>query len=97
MLDKKQISWITKNEKFTRKFCNNLLIQLKEKHFDPVRRRLERNEVAKISFDEIIGGYNQILEDYHNSAKGAKDVITAVFKECYPVRLNVEISPFLSN
>ncbi|CAH3164938.1 unnamed protein product [Porites lobata] len=87
LLDEKQISWITKNEKFTRKFCNSLLIQLKEKHLNPVRRRLERNEAAKISFHQIIGGYNQIQEDYHNSAKGAKDVITAVFTECCPALL----------
>ena len=36
-------------------------------------------------------------EDYQKSAIGAKDVIAAVFAEFHPVRLNVEISPFLSN
>ena len=36
-------------------------------------------------------------EDYKNSAIGAKEVIAAVFAEFQPVRLNVEISPFLSN
>lgn len=36
-------------------------------------------------------------EDYKNSAIGAKDVIAAVWTEFHPVRLNVEISPFLSN
>lgn len=46
-----------------------------------------------MSFSEINGGCAQIKEDYNNSAIGAKDVIDAVFA----VRLNVEISPFLSN
>ena len=36
-------------------------------------------------------------KDYKNSAIGAQDVIAAVFAEFHPVRLNVEISPFLSN
>ena len=36
-------------------------------------------------------------EDYQKSAMGANDVIAAVFAEFHPVRLNVEISPFLSN
>ena len=48
-----------------------------------------------MSFREITGGYSQMQEDYHNSAIGAKDVIAAVF--AHPVRLNVEISSFLSN
>ena len=50
-----------------------------------------------MSFVEIIGGYSQIEEDYHNSAIGAKDVIASVFYEFHPVRLNIEISSFLSN
>ena len=50
-----------------------------------------------MSFGEINGACDQIKEDYHNSAIGAKDVIDAVFAEFQPVRLNIEISPFLSN
>lgn len=80
----------------TREFCINLLSQLKEKLLDPVLRRLQGKEAAKISFDEINDGCNQIKEKYNNSAKGAKDVIAAVFAEFHPVRLNAEISPFLS-
>ena len=53
--------------------------------------------MAKISFDEIKDGCNQIKEKYKNSAKGAKDVVVAVFAEFCLVRLNVEICPFLSN
>ena len=80
----------------TREFCINLLSQLKEKLLDPVLRRLQGKEAAKISFDEINDGCNQIKEKYNNSAKGAKDVIAAVFAEFHPVRLNAEISPFIS-
>ena len=90
-------SWKTRNEKLTREFCNSLLRQLKEKHLDPVLQRLGGKEAAKISFDEINDGCNQIKEKYNNSAKGAKDVVAAVFAEIYPVRLDVEICPFLSN
>ena len=97
MLYAKLTSWETRNEKLTREFCNSLLRQLKEKHLDPVLQRLQGKEAAKISFDEVIGGYNQMQEDYKNSAIGAKDVIAAVWAEFHPVRLNVEISPFLSN
>ena len=74
----------------------NLLSQLKEKLLDPVLRRLRGEEAAKMSFDEINDGCNQIKEKYDNSAKGAKDVIAAVFEEFHPVRLNSGISPFLS-
>ena len=81
----------------TREFCNNLLSHLKEKHLDPDLQRLQGKEAAKISFDEINDGCNQIKEKYKNSAKGAKDVVAAVFAEFHPVRLNVEICPFLSN
>ncbi|CAH3045105.1 unnamed protein product, partial [Porites lobata] len=81
LLNEKLESWKTRNDELTRGFCNSLLIQLKEKRLDPLLRRLQGKEAAKISFDEIIGGYNQIKEDYHNSAIGAKDVIAAVFYE----------------
>lgn len=74
----------------------NLLSQLIEKLLDPVLRRLRGKEAAKMSFDEINDGCNQIKEKYNNSAKGAKDVIAAVFEEFHPVRLNAGISPFLS-
>lgn len=91
------ISWKTRNAELTREFCNSLLSQLKEKRLDPLLRRLQGKEAARISFDEIIGGYNQIKEDYHNSAIGAKDVIAAVFYEFHLVRLNVENWSIFSN
>lgn len=69
----------------TRTFCNDLLIALKQNHLDPVVRQLRGNEVAKLSFDEIIGAFNNIKEDYHNSAAGAEDVIAEVFSKAHPV------------
>ena len=47
---------------------------------------MQEKEAAKMSFEEVIAGYNKIKEDYHNSAIGAKDVIAAVFFEFHPVR-----------
>ena len=82
----KLISWQTQNAKLTRELCNDLLTQLKQKHLEPVLRRMQGKEAAKMSFEEVIAGYNKIKEDYHNSAIGAKDVIAAVFFEFHPVR-----------
>ena len=84
-------AWQAKNEKSTREFCNDLLVQLKQSHLDPLLKQLQGKEGAKMSFEEIIGGYNRIKEDYHNSAIGAKDVIDAVFFEFHPVRLQLVI------
>ena len=80
--------WQTKNEKLTRELCNDLLIQLKQTHLDPVLQQLQRKDGAKMSFEDIIGKYNQIKEDYDKTAIGAKDVIAAVFFEFHPVSQN---------
>lgn len=84
LLGEKLKAWQAKNEKSTREFCNDLLIQLKQSHLDPLLKQLQGKEGAKMSFEEIIGGYNRIKENYHNSAIGAKDVIAAVFFEFHP-------------
>jgi hypothetical protein len=68
-----------------REFCNDLLIQLKQAHLDPVLQQLQGKGGAKLSFDDIIGGYNRIQDEYNKSAIGAKDVIAAVFFEFHPV------------
>ncbi|KAJ7380878.1 hypothetical protein OS493_004461 [Desmophyllum pertusum] len=84
-LSQKLHSWQVKNAKLTREFCNDLLIQLKQTHLDPVLQQLQsRKEGAKLSFEDIIGGYNRIKDDYNKSAIGAKDVIAAVFFEFHP-------------
>ena len=82
----KLISWQIQNAKLTRELCNDLLTQLKQNLLEPVLRRMQGKQAAKMSFEEVIAGYNKIKEDYHNSAIGAKDVIAAVFFKFHPVR-----------
>ena len=82
---------MTENETQTRQFCKNLLGQLKSTYLDPVLQKLQGKEATKVSFDDVISGYTRIKDDYHNSAKGAKDVIAVVFFEFHPVR-----TPFFS-
>ena len=77
--------WQIKNATSTREFCNDLLIQLRQGHLDPVLQQLRGKEGAKLSFRDIIGGYNRIKDDFDKSAIGAKDVIAAVFYEFHPV------------
>jgi len=79
-------SWLADNETKTRKSCKDLLGQLKRTHLDPVLQQLRGKEAAKVSFDDVIDGYTRIKDDYYKSAKGAKDVIAAVFFEFHPVR-----------
>ena len=78
-------SWLTENEAQTTQSCKDLLGQLKRTHLDPVLQKLQGKDAAEISFDDVISGYTRIKDDYHNSAKGAKDVIAKVFFEFHPV------------
>lgn len=87
-------SWLAENEKLTRQFCKDLLGRLKRTHLDPVLQQLKGNGAAKVSFDDIIGGYTRIKDDYDNSAKGAKDAIAAVFFEFHPVRIMYSLEIF---
>ena len=77
--------WQIKNATSTREFCNDLLIQLKQTHLDPVLQQLQGKGGAKLSFHDIIGGYNRIKDEYDKSAIGSEDVIAAVFFEFHPV------------
>ncbi|KAL9979206.1 hypothetical protein ACROYT_G016836 [Oculina patagonica] len=77
-------TWLTENEAQTRQFCKDLLGKLKRIHLDPVLQKLQGKEAAEVSFDDVISGYSRIKDDYHSSAKGAKDVIAAVFFEFHP-------------
>ena len=70
----------------TRQFCKDLLDKLKILHLDPVFQRLQGKGAAKVSFEDIIGGYQRIKDQYNESAKGAKDVIAKVFVELHAVR-----------
>lgn len=85
-MEKKLTSWLTDNEVKTRQFCKDLLDHLKRLHLDPVFQQLQGRDAAKVSFDDIIGGYQRIKNDYNESAKGAEDVIAKVFVELHGVR-----------
>ena len=83
--DQKLVSWQSENERLTRESCTSLLKQLKKKHLDPVLARLHGGEGAKVTFEDIVAGFNRIEQDYKARATGAKDVCAAVFFEFHPV------------
>ena len=85
-MEAKLLSWLTKNEELTRKSCEILLRDLKKNHLDPVFEKLLGEERDKISFEDIIGGYQRVKDDFHQYAEGAEDVIAAVFLELHRVR-----------
>ena len=85
-MEKKLASWLTDNEVKTRQICKDLLGQLKRLHLDPVFQQLRGKGAAKVSFDDITGGYQRIKDEYYASAIGAKDVIAKVFVELHGVR-----------
>ena len=53
---------------------------------DPVFEKLLGEERDRISFEDIIGGYQRVKDDFHQYAEGAEDVIAAVFLELHKVR-----------
>lgn len=85
-MDERLLSWQYENEASTKESCKELLVQLKKRHLDPVMERLQRREGAKLSFEDIINAYDKIKDDYRKLAKGAEDVIAAVFFEYHRVR-----------
>lgn len=85
-MEGKLLSWLTKNEELTRKSCDILLRGLKKNHLDPVFEKLLGEEGDKISFEDIIGGYQRVKNDFRQHAVGAEDVIAAVFLELHKVR-----------
>ena len=80
------LSWHYENEARTKEACKEILVQLKRLHLDPVLERLKGREGAKVSFQNITNAYDGIKDDYGKKAKGAKDVIAAVFFEYHRVR-----------
>lgn len=78
--------WQNENTQRTRKCCEDLLVQLKRKHLDPVLQQLQGTDGSKLSFDDIIGVYHLIKDDYDARAVGAKDAIAAAFFDFHPVR-----------
>ena len=85
-MDERLLSWHYENEARTKESCNELLFRLKKLHLDPVLEKLQGREGAKVSFEDIINAYDKIKDDYGKLAKGAEDVIAAVFFEYHRVR-----------
>ena len=78
--------WQTENVLMTKQSCERLLLELKRKHLDPVFQQLQGRDGSKLSFDDIIGVYHHIKEDYDARAVGARDAIAAAFFDFHPVR-----------
>ena len=76
----------TKNSRLTRQFCDDLLLQLKTKHLDPVIEQLQGREDSKLSFDDILSVYRHIKDDYEAESRGAKDAIAEAFSDFHRVR-----------
>ena len=92
-LIQKLTEWQTENTRLTKELGYDLLSKLKRQHLDPILRQLQGNGGSNLSFDDIIGVYHRIKDDYEGQAVGAKDVIAATFFDFQPVsissRLNV--------
>ena len=93
--DKRLASWQRENENLTREACTGLLKRLKEEHLDPILARLHGEGGAKVSFEDIIQGYNKLEQDYKVRVIGAKDVCAAVFFEFHPVKKNTIFTVFI--
>nr|XP_058955472.1 guanylate-binding protein 6-like [Pocillopora verrucosa] len=75
----------TKNSRLTRQFCDDLLLQLKTKHLDPVIEQLQGREDSKLSFDDILSVYRHIKDDYEAESRGAKDAIAEAFSDFHRI------------
>lgn len=98
-LIQKLTEWQTENTRLTKELCYDLLSKLKRQHLDPILRQLQGHGGSNLSFDDIIGVYHRIKDDYEGQAVGAKDVIAATFFDFQPVsissRLNVLHAAFV--
>ena len=81
----KLTGWQTENTRLTKELCNNLLSKLKRQHLGPILHQLQGHGGSNLSFDDIIGVYHRIKDDYEEEAVGAKDAIAAAFFDFQPV------------
>ena len=88
LLIQKLTEWQTENTRLTKERCNDLLSKLKRQHLDPILRQLQGHGGSNLSFDDIIGVYHRIKDDYEGQAVGAKDVIAAAFFDFQPVSIS---------
>ena len=86
-LIQKLTEWQTENTRLTKELCYDLLSKLKRQHLDPILRQLQGHGGSKLSFDDIIGVYHRIKDDYEGEAVGAKDAIAAAFFDFQPVSI----------
>ena len=84
----KLTEWQTENTRLTKERCNDLLSKLKRQHLDPILHQLQGHGGSNLSFDDIIGVYHRIKDDYEGQAVGAKDVIAATFFDFQPVSIS---------
>lgn len=80
-LNEKLSEWQAINWQKTREYCNDLLLQLKQRHLDPFVQRWLGSDGTKLTSDDLMGVYYVIKSDYDSTAVGAKDAITATFNE----------------
>ena len=88
LLIQKLTEWQTENTRLTKERCNDLLSKLKRQHLDPILRQLQGHGGSNLSFDDIMGVYHRIKDDYEGQAVGAKDVIAAAFFDFQPVSIS---------
>ena len=87
-LIQKLTEWQTENTRLTKELCNNLLSKLKRQHLGPILHQLQGHGGSNLSFDDIIGVYHRIKDDYEGQAVGAKDVIAGAFFDFQPVSIS---------
>ena len=88
LLIQKLTEWQTENTRLTKERCKDLLSKLKRQHLDPILRQLQGHGGSNLSFDDIMGVYHRIKDDYEGQAVGAKDVIAAAFFDFQPVSIS---------
>ena len=73
-----------------KELCNDLLsnYKLKRPPLDPILHQLQGSGGSNLPFDNIIGVYQRIKDDYEGQAVGAKDAIAGAFFDFQPVSIS---------
>jgi len=90
---KKLSEWKANNDRLTKLACEKLLEELKQKHVDPVLRKLRGTDRTSWSFKGIDNGISRIEKEYRNRAVGASKVRAEVFHEFHK-RLCAEVDQY---
>ena len=62
-----------------------MIKDLKKKHLAPIFQKLTEEEVHNLSFQDVVGAYDELKNEYKARAVGAKDIIAEVFSELLSV------------